>query len=231
MVFPPAAQRLVSHRTGYVQHIDVEALAAITQRHNVMIYMDVLPGTFVYPGAPLATVVAQPGQDVRGVAAFELDVHAAITVGTRRTFEHDPRFGLSVLSEIASRALSPAVNDPGTAIDVIGRGVRCLSHWGRPQALAPSHVDCAQVYLHGIVVEDLFDDFFGPIARDGAALQEVNIRLLKALLSLAQINPRLFEGSASRHAERLLFLAHAALVLEAENAQLVKLAEPFHAKC
>ena len=167
MVFPPAAQRLVSHRTGYVQHIDVEALAAITQRHNVMIYMDVLPGTFVYPGAPLATVVAQPGQDVRGVAAFELDVHAAITVGTRRTFEHDPRFGLSVLSEIASRALSPAVNDPGTAIDVIGRGVRCLSHWGRPQALAPSHGDCAQVYLHGIVVEDLFDDFFGPIAETG----------------------------------------------------------------
>ncbi|WP_264312476.1 DUF2254 domain-containing protein [Pseudomonas putida] len=231
MVFPPSALRLVSHRTGYVQHMDVEALAAITHRHPVQIYMDVLPGSFVHPGAPLATVVAQPGQDVRSVAAVEHDVHAAITVGTRRTFEHDPRFGLSVLSEIASRALSPAVNDPGTAIDVIGRGVRCLSHWGRPHALTPSHEACAHIYLHGIVVDDLFDDFFGPIARDGAVLREVNIRLLKALLSLAQINPQLFEGSARRHAERLLKLAHAALVLEMDKEQLVKMAEPLRNDC
>ncbi|MDH1528651.1 DUF2254 domain-containing protein [Pseudomonas mosselii] len=224
MVFPPSALRLLSHRTGYVQHIDMEALAAITQRHHVQIYMDVLPGAFVYPGALLATIVAQPGQDVGFAGGFEHEVHEAITVGTRRTFEHDPRFGLSVLSEIASRALSPAVNDPGTAIDVIGRGVRCLSHWGRPQALAPSQGACAHVYLHGIVVDDLFDDFFGPIARDGAALQEVNIRLLKALLSLAQINPRLFEGNASRHARRLLGFANAALVLEDEKFQLRSLA-------
>ena len=58
------------------------------------------------------------------------DVHKAVaeafTIGAERTFDQDPRFGLCVLAEIASRALSPAVNDPGTAIDVIGRAVRLL---------------------------------------------------------------------------------------------------------
>lgn len=48
----------------------------------------------------------------------------AFLIGDERTFDDDPRFGLVVLSEIASRALSPAVNDPGTAIDIIGTFVR-----------------------------------------------------------------------------------------------------------
>jgi uncharacterized membrane protein len=38
-----------------------------------------------------------------------------------------PRFGLITLSEIASRALSPAVNDPGTAIQIISSHVRLFS--------------------------------------------------------------------------------------------------------
>ena len=43
-----------------------------------------------------------------------------------------------VLAEIASRALSPAVNDPGTAIDVLGRLVRVLSRWELPAEPAVS---------------------------------------------------------------------------------------------
>jgi uncharacterized membrane protein len=35
------------------------------------------------------------------------------------------------MAEIACRALFPAVNDPGTAIDVIGRGVRILSTYAQ----------------------------------------------------------------------------------------------------
>ncbi len=51
---------------------------------------------------------------------------------TNRTFEDDPRFGLIVLSEIADKALSPGVNDPGTAIDVIGTLVRLFTLWQSP---------------------------------------------------------------------------------------------------
>jgi uncharacterized membrane protein len=46
-----------------------------------------------------------------------------------RYFDEDPRFGLITLSEIASRALSPAVNDPGTAIQIISSYVRLFSLW------------------------------------------------------------------------------------------------------
>ncbi|WP_305804424.1 DUF2254 family protein [Stenotrophomonas sp. YIM B06876] len=46
-------------------------------------------------------------------------------VGAQRSLDQDPRFGLLVLGEVASRALSPAINNPCTAIDVIGRAVHC----------------------------------------------------------------------------------------------------------
>ena len=57
---------------------------------------------------------------------------ALFVLGNDRQFDEDPRFGLIVLSEIASRALSPAVNDPGTAIGIIGRLVRLFVLWSEP---------------------------------------------------------------------------------------------------
>lgn len=59
----------------------------------------------------------------------EAELIEAFVVGDQRTFDNDPRFGLVVLAEIADRALSPAVNDPSTAIDVIGTLTRLLCNW------------------------------------------------------------------------------------------------------
>ena len=56
----------------------------------------------------------------------------AFIVGDDRTFREDPRFGLVTLAEIAARALSPAVNDVGTAIDIVGTFVRLLARWAEP---------------------------------------------------------------------------------------------------
>jgi|GEM_PF-2436099 len=56
----------------------------------------------------------------------------AFQIGRDRLFDDDPRFGLVVLSEIAARALSPAVNDHGTVIDVIGTIVRLFAKWQEP---------------------------------------------------------------------------------------------------
>lgn len=51
----------------------------------------------------------------------------AFTVERHRSFEHDPRLGLIALGEIASRALAPATNDPGTAVEVLNALLRTSS--------------------------------------------------------------------------------------------------------
>ena len=219
---PLGSQILSSQTTGYVQHIDVQALSEVAKAANIQVFVDVLPGSFVHQGMPLAYLVPL-GKASAQITPVPLEkLLAALTIGVRRTFEHDPRFGLSVLSEIASRALSPAVNDPGTAIDVIGRGIRSLTAWGSPQPLELEDESCCdQVFLHALSVDDLFDDFFAPIARDGAAIIEVDLRLMKALISLAQINPTLFKAVCARHAKLLLRRADSALALD-EEKQLVR---------
>lgn len=127
---PGVTHEVKSRQTGYVQHIDVLTLSKIATRTEIRIFLEVLPGTFVHEGMVVARALAVNGEPLDDTGALDIEMLAAVTVGLRRTFEHDPRFGLSVLSEIASRALSPAVNDPGTAIDIIGRGIRCLTCWG-----------------------------------------------------------------------------------------------------
>ncbi|EPA96654.1 DUF2254 domain-containing protein [Pseudomonas umsongensis] len=220
-IVPYSTRAITSLQTGYVQHIDVHALGAIAEEHETQIYLDILPGTFVHEDMRLARVAILSNERVEELEACTEKILGALTIGVRRTFEHDPRFGLSVLSEIASRALSPAVNDPGTAIDVLGRGVRSLTCWGKPPGEI-EHVDsgCERVFLRGLDVDDLFDDFFAPIARDGASLIEVDLRMMKALISLAQINPDIFKNPCARHMTLLLKRAEHALTMSEDKAKL-----------
>ena len=209
---------ILSREVGYVQHIDVPALEAFAQKHSMLIYLDVLPGSFVNEGELLARGVRKSIEPLGDSQVTQ--ILSAVTFGVRRTFEHDPRFGLSVLSEIASRALSPAVNDPGTAIDVIGRGIRAFNALARSGKPERPETQCSCVHVRGLSVEDMFDDFFSPIARDGAALIEVNVRLVKALASLAHASPALYADVCARHIGVILERAEAAMTLDSDKARL-----------
>lgn len=210
----PAAARLVYPQSiGYVQHIDMPALAELTTTQDSAVYLLAMPGSFIAPGEPLAAAV--------GITAEQdATLRAAFSVGHARSFQQDPRFGAAVLAEIASRALSPAVNDPGTAIDILGRGVRVLAQWTQTEAEHPDSPDCSRIHAPDLLLGDLFDDIFTPIARDGAPLIEVCIRLQKALLSLALLDP-CYRADAQRHAKLALKRAEAVLVLE-EDKQRVR---------
>ncbi|PVZ19591.1 MULTISPECIES: DUF2254 domain-containing protein [unclassified Pseudomonas] len=196
---PAGLVAVPARHIGYIQHLDVRALAHLADEHDLDLYVSALPGHFVVSGEPLMQVAAGPGGEC-SEAVFE-KLAAAFTIDLRRTFEHDPRFGLAVLSEIASRALSQAINDPGTAIDVIGRGVRTLACWLEPQGQVMPTIS-ERVFVPPLSTDDLFSDFFAPIARDGVAQVEVGVRLLKALASLKRLEPALAPLAhqyASRH--------------------------------
>lgn len=207
-----------SREVGYVQHIDVPALDAFAQKHAALIYLEILPGSFINEGELLVQVMRTSTEPLDEPHVRQ--ILSAISLGVRRTFEHDPRFGLSVLSEIASRALSPAVNDPGTAIDVIGRGIRAFNAQARSGTLEKPEAQCSCVHVRGLSIEDMFDDFFSPIARDGSALIEVNVRLVKALASLAHASPVLYAAVCARHIGVILERAEAAMTLDSDKARL-----------
>ncbi len=211
----PGARALYPDKVGFVQHIDMPALGALTKSETCAVYICVLPGVFVDPSQPIAWTV---GID----AKCEGKLREAFVIGAQRTFDRDPRFGITVMAEIASRALSPGVNDQGTAVDVIGRGVRVLSHLSRPEP--PEDPIYARVFAPGLSVADMLDDFCTPIARDGAAIIEVAIRLQQGLASLARLGDATVRIAAQRHAELALKRAEAALALPEDALRLRQVA-------
>src|SRR5690606_38956022 len=134
----------------------------------------------------------------------------------------DPRVGLVVLSEIAGRALSPAVNDPGTALYIVGVFVRLCAQWSKPVANSESDsCEYDRVAVPDLSVHDMFDDAFTAIARDGAGAVEVTGRLQKGLASLATLDDVAMRDAALRHSRMALARAESVLQLS-EDLQTVR---------
>lgn len=202
---------------GYVQYIDVDKLGSLAQKHAWRLYVVRLPGSFVGPDAPLVRIDGEVSE------GDDEHVRDAFVFGDERVYDQDPRFGLCVLSEVAMRALSPAVNDPGTAIDVIGRLVRVLAIYAGAKPSEPAH---PEVWLRRLAVNDMFQDAFGPLPACCENLFDVQSRLLKALRSLHSVSDPAFKASAAHYSRQILLRVERSTLLEEEKAILRQLALP-----
>ncbi|MBF9034605.1 DUF2254 domain-containing protein [Rhodobacterales bacterium HKCCE2091] len=210
---PPAgAHRVTSDRTGYVQHVDIAALSSCAEDLGADLYITRMPGDFVHDGGGLLRVAgAAPDEDARA------RLRSAWTIGHDRVFDDDPLFGFVVMAEIASRALSPGVNDPGSAIGVIGRTTRLLLRWRDREEAEIEH---PRLYLPGIAPGAALTEAFAPIARDGAGLMEVQTRLQDALAALSHGHPGAFAAAAARISGDAVDRARAAGATEREMEHL-----------
>jgi uncharacterized membrane protein len=204
--------------TGYVAAIDIARLDRIAARHGGSVRIAALPGALVGRDTVAARATFVPDESEAG------ELVRAFTVAADRSIDQDPRYGLIVLCEVASRALSTGVNDTGTAISVISRLQRLLGQWAEAPGDA-GEIRFPRVEAPALSADDLLQDAFGPLARDGAPIVEVGIRLQKALAALAGLGRADLAAAAERQSERALAQAREALVLESDRATLAALAE------
>ncbi len=213
-VIPEDAITIRAPETGYLQYLDLPALNDIAEDKGGYIYFRAPPGQFVLEGEPVADAA---GLDEDGARR----VQKALGMGQYRTFEQDATYGLLVLSEIASRALSPGINDPGTAIDVIARQERLIWDW----ANTPDTEDSPKfprVFIRRLSADVVIESAFASTARDGANMIEVVMRLLKALGSLAAAPEDGLSDAARDMADRTRAYADKALSIEADRARIKK---------
>lgn len=222
-------QPVHARHVAYVRRIDVDALQAWADEQDARVHVRVRPGTLVHPGAELAWVVFDDGSGGQAGATEDEDdllrqVRDAFYFGPERSFDQDPRFGLIVLSETAQRALSPAVNDPGTAIDVMNRMTRILIESQQAESASPDSGQALPCERVSIVPPDepgLVFDGFAPIARDGAGTLEVMLRMQKLLSMVAASSRAPSVGRAARDmAGRALEAALGQLGVQAERDAL-----------
>ena len=121
---PTGAVVLLSRRSGYIQTIDVDALTGDAAASGYAVQLVICVGDYVTAGAMLGWYWDR-GTHRRSAGAAGPDPQVPrrfwrhIQIGFERTLQQDIRFGLRQLVDVALRALSPAINDPYTAIQIV----------------------------------------------------------------------------------------------------------------
>ncbi|MGJ8645172.1 MAG: DUF2254 domain-containing protein [Luteolibacter sp.] len=216
----PEGVRVMSDYIGYVQNIDIAALDEIASELETTIRAIERPGAFVGPTDSLAAVADQDELDDEMTERIK----GCFQLGDTRRVGSDPRFGLILLSEIADRALSPAVNDPGTAIAVLGIQSRLMEDW-KCHLSSENEVKYENVEVKPLDPEDLLDDAFTAISRDGAAFFEVGSRIQKSLAVLSKCGNESLAKAACRHSDLALEQAMNSLPTEYHRKLIKRLSE------
>lgn len=173
---PGKMETVPAPTSGFVQIIDVGQLHDTIGASGIARVM-VRPGVHVLEGEPLVEFSGElKDKNLE-------DLAKAFTLGRTRTHEQDAEFGLTVLAEAASRALSPGINDSGTAIQAISLLTDLL--WAHAHAEPDEKREQSdRVFADFAQPHHLVDAGFSPIARDGARVFDVAMHLRRSLAKL-----------------------------------------------
>ncbi|MEQ8841590.1 MAG: DUF2254 domain-containing protein [Acidimicrobiales bacterium] len=173
---PTDAFAIEARQMGWIQQIDTGSLLRSAPKGST-IYLPASVGEFVPANAPLAWISPPPDDEDRCVAMRE---HFAL--GDTRTMQSDVGFGVLQMVDIALRALSPGVNDPNTANDIVVHlGAVLLSLWESPLAADVTELDGRRLIQRRFVHEDHLDAALDPIRHHGVDEPLVAITLLRTL--------------------------------------------------
>ncbi|MER8185819.1 DUF2254 domain-containing protein [Kitasatospora sp. NPDC094015] len=183
----PQGGRTLLHEgsAGVLRDVNIGRLVRVARRHDVVLRLVPRIGDFIAPGTPTVVVTGAGAPRPRRIAA-------ALNVGVDRTMHQDLSFGFRQLVDIAIRALSPAVNDPTTAVQAIDRIYQLTAVLAAESFGELRYRDRAgRVRLVQPVAgwADTVDLAFTEIRLCGAAHPQVTRRLAAALDDLLRIAP------------------------------------------
>src|SRR5664280_1908271 len=175
---------ILNRQSGYIRYVNINRLVSLAKAYQVCVHLERRVGQFVPAGVPLMRVSkperVPPDRALHLVAAFD--------IGPARTMQQDVEFGIIQIVDIALRALSPAVNDPSTAISCVDQLSRITILWTSRIAppshyYAPPHV--LRLFVPWISFEGLLDTAFEQIRHYAVADVAVSLRLMRAFADIA----------------------------------------------
>ena len=175
---------ILNEVSGYIRFIDTRQLMRLARVHHLRVRVTRSVGHFVPAGVPIMMISRRSELDRERA----VDLKGAFDIGPMRTLQQDVEFGVIQIVDIALRAISPAVNDPSTAISCIDQLTRILICWlGRfpPESLIynPPHV--LRVVLPWIGLDGLLNTAVEQIRAYAVSDAAVSLRLLRLLHDVA----------------------------------------------
>jgi uncharacterized membrane protein len=211
---------VLAESSGYVQVIDDAALLELARRNDLCVRLRTRPGLFVVGGNPI--LVARPLSRVDGSLAAQL--RSTLIIGNVRTPEDDIEFSVRQLVEVALRALSPAINDPFTAmaaVDWLGAALARLATEEFPSRYRYDDEGRLRVVADVSTFGGITHTIFSRIRHYGGSSPVVLNRLLEAV---AGFGPRLRDPNDRKlvrdETEAVLRMGRALITSDADLEEL-----------
>jgi uncharacterized membrane protein len=180
---PPVQTLIYWGRPLTIAEIDTRSLVGHARRSGGVIVMSCAVGDTLVHGSEVLRVYGAT-QPLPQKALLQ-----AIMLGTQRTFEQDPKYPLRLLVDIAIRALSPAINDPTTAVQAIDQIEDLLRRLSQLDLDTSAYRDKRGVVRLTLLVPT-WDDYlmlaFDEIRQFGVGSVQVMRRLRAALNGIAE---------------------------------------------
>jgi len=184
----PSEVAVLSGDSGYIRFVDTRRLVALAKHYHVTIRVLRRVGHFVPAGIPLMMVSKGHRLPPEGTA----ELLAAFDLGPTRTLQQDVEFGVLQIVDVALKAISPAVNDPTTAINCIDQLSRILIRFASrepPEDLLYDPPGIVRAGIGWIHFERLLEAAFEQIRMYAKTDVAVSLRLLRALDDIAASTP------------------------------------------
>jgi len=178
---------VLSDFSGYIRYLDTKRLIFLATSHRVKVRVLRRVGQFVPAGVPILMVYKAERLSPKDCGEFL----GAFDFGPARTLQQDIEFGVLQIVDIALKAISPAVNDPTTAINCVDQLSRILIRFASrdlPDSLLYDLQGVARVSIPWIDFEHLLDSAFEQIRMYSKNDVAVSLRLLRALGDIATGN-------------------------------------------
>jgi len=162
-----------------LESVNVKRLVKLAKQHDASIKVVTAIGDTVLEGTPLLHIFNASSPFA------ERELSRVLELGEERTFEQDPKYAIRLLVDIAIRALSPAINDPTTAVQALDQiGDLLLRLGSRRLEIGAYPDDSGRIRL--MIPFPSWDDFlhlsFEEILSYGARSVQV-MRRMKALIA------------------------------------------------
>ncbi len=175
---------LTSQVSGYIRFLDTPRLVALAKLYRVKVDVIRRVGHFIPAGVPLMRLSKADRLPPEG----NLEFLSAFDLGPTRTLQQDVEFGVLQIVDIALKAISPAVNDPTTAIGSVDQLCRILIRFASretPESTLYDPPGVFRVHVPWIDYERLLDSAFEQIRLYSKHDVAVSLRLLRALTDIA----------------------------------------------
>lgn len=190
-VEPSSGTQVLCRKSGYIQYVDIMRLFKLAVRTNSTICIHRNVGQYIPAGVPCITITPiESCETAQFGAQIQNEALSCFEMGPLRSMEEDVEFGVLQLVDIALKAISPAVNDPSTAINCIDRLSQILSLAAKldpPETRLSDDKGVVRIIRRQSSFPRLLGVAYDQIIRYGKGDMAVSLRLMRALQDVSTV--------------------------------------------